>query len=147
MISDKRLDTRNIVIGSSAPAQMTFRNNYDNEVRSAAGGSVLGWVSAGSVDQWGTVLDIIDPAMGGSFVSGGYNGEIDGTANNPLAAQQAWCGETSGGYINSVINLGANVDGQTIVLRFRMGTDEAIAAPGRRIDTAGDDRRILSINY
>lgn len=72
--------------------------------------------------------------MGGSFVSGGYTGEIDGTANNPLAGRMAWSGN-SGGYIDTVINLGANVNGQTIKLRFRMGTDEAVAAPGVRIDT------------
>jgi hypothetical protein len=41
----------------------------------------------------------------------------------------------SGGYINRVVNLGANVNGQTIKLRFRFGTDEAVAAPGWRIAT------------
>jgi hypothetical protein len=41
----------------------------------------------------------------------------------------------SGGYINTVVNLGPNVNGQTIKLRFRFGTDEAVAAPGWRIDT------------
>jgi hypothetical protein len=45
----------------------------------------------------------------------------------------AWSGN-SGGYINTVINLGAGLDGQTIKLRFRMGTDETVAAPGVRID-------------
>ncbi|HWM24946.1 MAG TPA: hypothetical protein VNP98_08975, partial [Chthoniobacterales bacterium] len=64
-----------------------------------------------------------------------YNGVIDDSANNPIAAQQAWGANTAGLYINSVVNLGPNVVGQTIVLRFRMGTDEAIGAPGWRIDT------------
>ena len=68
-------------------------------------------------------------------MSGGYNGAIDDSANNPLAAQQAWASNTAGRYINSVVNLGTDVVGQTIVLRFRMGTDEAIGAPGWRIDT------------
>jgi hypothetical protein len=45
-----------------------------------------------------------------------------------------WSGN-SGGYINTVVNLGPNVNGQTIKLRFRMGTDEAMARPGWRIDT------------
>ena len=31
-----------------------------------------------------------------------------------------------GGYVTTVVNLGANVNGQTIKLRFRMGTDEAV---------------------
>ena len=45
----------------------------------------------------------------------------------------AW-GGNSGGYITTTVNLGANVNGQTIKLRFRMGTDEATAAPGWHID-------------
>jgi hypothetical protein len=80
----------------------------------------------------GAFVDVTDPAIGGTFVSGAYTGEIDGTANNPLAGRFAWCGN-SGGYINSVINLPASVTG-TIKLRFRIGTDEAAARPGVRVD-------------
>ena len=95
VISDKRLDTRNIVI-SSAAAQLSFRNNYDFEYDPPPAevfwdGGVLEVSTNG-----GPFVDIIDPAMGGSFVSGGYNGEIDGTANNPMAAQQAWCANSAG---------------------------------------------------
>ena len=67
-------------------------------------------------------------------MSGPYTGEIDGTAGNPLAGRMAWSGN-SGGYINTVINMGSNVNGQTIKLRFRMGTDEASGVTGQRIDT------------
>ena len=67
-------------------------------------------------------------------MSGGYTGEIDGSANNPLAGRMAWSG-SSGGYIDTVINLGPNLNGQTVTLRFRMGTDEAVAAPGVWVDT------------
>ena len=38
------------------------------------------------------------------------------------------------GYINTVINLPASFNGQTIRLRFVMGTDEALARPGAHID-------------
>src|SRR5476651_2916023 len=80
----------------------------------------------------GAFLDITDSHVGGSFVSGGYTGVIDSSANNPLAGRLAWSGD-SGGYINTVINLGPNLAGQTITLRFRMGTDEAVSAKGVRI--------------
>jgi hypothetical protein len=33
-----------------------------------------------------------------------------------------------------VINLGLNLAGQTVIFRFRMGSDEAVAAPGLHID-------------
>ena len=72
-------------------------------------------------------------------MSGGYTGEIDGTANNPLAGRMAWSGTSGGGvspvYIDTVINLGAALNGTTIKLRFRMGTDEAVAAPGVHVDS------------
>ena len=82
----------------------------------------------------GVFTDVTDPAVGGSIPTGGYTGEIDGTANNPLAGRQAWSG-SSNGYIDTMVNLGSNVNGQTIKLRFRMGTDEAVSAPGVRIDS------------
>ena len=44
-----------------------------------------------------------------------------------------WAGN-SGGYIDTVLNLGPNLAGQTVTLRFRMVSDEAVAAPGVRID-------------
>ena len=82
----------------------------------------------------GAFTDITDLAVAGSFTAGGYTGEIDGTASNPIAGRMAWSGN-SGGYITTVANLGPNVNGQTIKLRWRMGSDLFTAAPGWRIDT------------
>ena len=132
-ISDKVLDRLNVTITSTSP-MMTFRNNFNTEFSGGIywDGFVLE-VSAPGISR-GDFLDITDSHVGGSFVSGGYTGEIDGTANNPLAGRMAWSGD-SGGYIDTVINLGPNLVGQTVTLRFRMGTDEAVAAPGVRIDT------------
>ncbi len=130
VISDKRLDTPNIVIGTGS-ALLSFRNNYDFEFSDGTfwDGGVLEISINGA-----PFLDITDPSVGASFVTGGYNGTIDGTADNPLAGQMAWA-SSSLGYINSVVNLGPNVSGQTIQLRFRMGTDQSIGAPGWHIDT------------
>ena len=46
----------------------------------------------------------------------------------------AWSGD-SGGYISTVANLGPNVAGQTIKLRFRMASDSSVGVVGWRIDT------------
>ena len=46
----------------------------------------------------------------------------------------AWSGN-SGGYIDTVANLGPNVAGQTIKLRFRMGSDSNTSGTGWRVDT------------
>jgi len=139
-VSDKRLDTRPIVI-SSASAQLSFRNRYHFEYEPPPNevlwdGGVLE-VSSPNING-GAFTDVTDPAVGGSFVSGGYTGVIDTTAGNPLAGRMAWCGD-SNGYLTTVVNLGSNVNGQTIRLRFRMGTDEAVAAPGWHIDTISVD--------
>jgi hypothetical protein len=132
-ISDKTLDSRNIAVNSAAPV-ITFRNNFNTE-HDPPPAEVFwdGYVMEVSVNG-GAFVDVTDPSIGGTFVTGGYTGEIDGTANNPLAGRQAWSGD-SGGYITTTINLGATLNGQTIKLRLRMGTDEAVAAPGVHFDT------------
>ena len=132
-ISDKVLDSRPVSIGS-ATAQMTFRNNFDTEFSGGTfwDGGVLE-VSSPNVNG-GAFTDVTDPAVGGTITSGGYTGIISNLASNPLADRMAWSG-TSGGYIDTVINLGPTVNGQTITLRFRMGSDEAVSAPGWNVDT------------
>ena len=132
-ISDKVLVIPDISI-ISASAQLSFRNNFNTAFFDGVywDGGVLE-VSSPNING-GDFTDITDPAVRGSFVSGGYTGEITDKRENPLAGRMAWTGD-SGGYIETVVNLGPNVNGQTIKLRFRFGTDEVAGAPGWRIDT------------
>ena len=131
-ISDKYLISRNINV-TSASATLSFRNNFNTQGEGIFGDGYVLEVSSPNING-GTFTDVTDPAVGGSFVTGGYTGIISNLSGNPLAGRMAWSGN-SGGYINTVVNLGPTVNGQTIKLRFRMGTDEAVAAPGVRIDT------------
>ncbi len=131
-------------------ATLSFRNNFNTEMSGGIfwDGYVLE-VSAPNISN-GDFLDITDSAIGGIFVSGGYTGVIDDmclesdtTSDavslalphrcNPIAGRMAWSGN-SNGYINTVINLGPNLAGQTVTFRFRMCTDEVVAAPGVHID-------------
>ena len=130
-ISDESCDSVNISIHSTA-AVLSFRNNFDTEYDPPPPGLGDGYVLEVSLNG-GPFSDVTDPSIGGTFVSGGYTGEIGGAGGNPLAGRMAWVGD-SGGYIVTTINLPASLNGQTIKLRFRMGTDIAIAAPGVRID-------------
>jgi hypothetical protein len=132
-ISDKRLDTPDIAI-ISASAQLSFRHNFNLEASNSIyrDGGVLE-VSAPKING-GAFTDITDPAVGGIFVSGEYTGVISTAFASPIASRMAWSGN-SGGYIDTVVNLGPNVVGQTIKLRFRLGTDQAGAGGGWRIDT------------
>jgi len=130
-ISDKVLDRTGVQV-TSASATLSFRNNYNTEF--SAG---IFWdaymleVSVPNISG-GAFFNITDPHVGGSFVTGGYTCTIPETANGPIA-YNAW-GGNSGGYIDTVINLGPNLAGQTVTFRFRMISDEAVAAPGVHID-------------
>jgi hypothetical protein len=115
-------------------ATLSFRNNFNTEMSDGTfwDGYVLE-VSAPNISG-GDFLDITDSHVGGTIVTGGYTGVISGIAENPLAGRMAWSG-SSNGYINTMINLGPNLAGQTVTFRFRMGTDEATSAPGVHVDT------------
>lgn len=131
-ISDKVLETTPFVVGNTG--SISFRNNFNTEFSNGNywDGFVLE-VSTPSISG-GEFLDITDPLVGGSFTRGGYTGRITTNQGNPLAGRMAWSGD-SGGYINTVVNLGPILAGKMIRLRFRMGSDEAVPAPGVRIDS------------
>jgi hypothetical protein len=132
-ISDKTLDSPNVLI-TSPFAQLSFRNHFNTEADPPPIGVYWdGGVLEISING-GAFKDILDPAIGGAFLAGPYTGEIESTSGNPLAGRLAWSGD-SGGYIDTMVRLGANVSGQTIKVRFRMGTDESVSAPGWWIDT------------
>ena len=132
VVSDKDLDTPGIPITSAA--QVTFRHsfNLERDTSNFYDGGVLE-VSSPNING-GAFTDITNAAVGGSFVSGGYVGTISTGFSNPLAGRMAWSGD-SGGYITTVANLGPNVVGQTIKLRFRMGSDSSTGVTGWRIDS------------
>src|SRR6266404_7443071 len=104
--------------------QVFFRNNFN--VQEGFDGGVL----EVSFDNGLTFQDVL--AAGGTFVSGGYNGTISSCCGNPLAGRQAWTGN-SGEFINTGVNLPQA--GTTIMLRWRMGSDNSIAGQGWRIDS------------
>ena len=132
-VSDKRLDTPNISI--TGAAQITFRNNFALEPvgggASFFDGGVLE-VSSPNI-AGGAFTDITNAAVGGSFVTGGYTGTISTAFASPIGGRMAWS-QSSAGYITTTANLGPNVVGQTIKLRFRMCSDSSVSGTGWRID-------------
>ena len=123
-INDNRLDSAPMAI-PSAPSKLTFRNYYNTE--STYDGGALEISIAG-----GAFTDIL--AAGGTFASGGYNGTINSSFGNPLAGRQAWTGN-AGAWILTTVNLPAAAQGQNVVFRFRLGSDNAVAATGWYVDT------------
>jgi hypothetical protein len=128
-VTNNTLDTPNINITSTS-AQVTFRNNFNLE--DTFDGAVLE-VSSPNING-GAFTDITNAAVGGSFVTGGYTDTISTQFLSPIAGRQAWSGN-SGGFITTTANLGPNVAGQTIKLRFRFASDCSVAGTAWRIDT------------
>jgi hypothetical protein len=126
-ISDERLDSKPFPI-VSATAQLTFRRN--NNLESGFDGMVLE-ISNPAVNA-GAFQDII--TAGGSFVTGGYNATISVNFGSPIAGRMAWSGN-SAGFVTTTVNLPANANGQSIVLRWRRGSDSSVSGVGAFIDT------------
>ncbi len=108
---------------TSASAQLSFSNRFNTE--DGYDGTVLE-VKVGS----GAYQDIL--AAGGSFVSGGYTKALLNTT--PLGARQAWTGVPSPNPVNTVVNLPAAANGQTIGLRWRTVSDSSVAGTGTYYD-------------
>ncbi len=123
-ISDSLLTSPPLVI-TSANRTFQFRQNYNLE--SGFDGGVLEI----SIDG-GAYSDVI--AAGGVFVSGGYDSTISAAFSNPIGGRAAWSGN-SGGYISTVVELPVSTIGRTVRLRFRMASDDSVAAVGWRVDT------------
>jgi hypothetical protein len=127
------------ILVNSASAQLTFKNLFNLE--NTFDGMVLE-ISNPAVNG-GAYQDII--TAGGSFASGGYRTGIvqSGTCTDPLNGRQAWTGLSAGTtgtptYIDTVVNLPASANGQSIKLKFLVGSDCSIAGtttPGARIDS------------
>jgi uncharacterized repeat protein (TIGR01451 family) len=113
------LDAPSVAAGSSASAQLTFRQKYS--LTASATNSALGYdggVLEISIDG-GAFQDIV--SAGGAFASGGYNATLSSGYSNPLAGRQAWSGN-SGGFVTTAVNLPAVAAGQNVQLRWRCAT-------------------------
>lgn len=113
-----------ITVNSSA-ATVSFRNNFDLEV--GFDGGVLEISINGGAFQ-----DIV--AAGGSFPQNGYNGNINPNTNSPIAGRESWTG-SSNGFITTIAQLPAAATGQSVRLRWRLGSDTNTTRPGWFIDT------------
>ncbi len=131
VVSDKRLDGWAISLYEDCCDQLTFRHNFnleasDSDPNLGFDGAVLEM----STDGGNTFQDIL--AVGGRFMTGGYNRVIATDHGSPIAGRQAWSGN-SGGFITTVVGLPSNVlQGR---LRWRMASDNSGGNEGWRVDT------------
>lgn len=109
----------------SRPAVLTFSNRFNLESR--FDGGVLEISIEGS--PFADVLSI-----GGSFITGGYNGTISSVFGSSIAGRQAWTG-TSSSFERVTLNLPPSSQGKAIRLRWRVASDDIFAASGQWIDS------------
>jgi len=116
-------------------ARLSFRNWYELETTFLRNrrydGSVLE-IRLGN-GEW---QDIIE--AGGVFESGGYDGPIDTCCQNPLGGRPGWSGRSgidqAAQFITTSIRLPAAAAGQSVQLRWRLGTDIGGFREGQYID-------------
>ena len=113
------------VLIQGTDAQLSFKNFYNTE--STYDGMVLEYTTNGGT----TWTDVI--TGGGSFVSSGYNATISANFSSPIAGRMAWSGN-SNSYLNTVVNLPASLNGQTVRFRWLMASDSSVTATGVRVD-------------
>ena len=134
VVSDKYLDSPSFYVFEAYWAQITFRHNFNLEASDVDpdigfDGAVLE-ISSFYINN-GEFTDITDPAVGGSFITGGYNRTISSDRGSPIAGRRAWSGD-SGGFITTTVSLPTLViDG---LLRWRMASDNSGSGEGWRID-------------
>ena len=116
---------------SSTTATLSFRNRWSFEQPTNCFDAGVLEIKIGA----GSFTDIV--AAGGAFTSGGYTGTVSTMWSNPLGGRAAWCQVSAGypAYLTTGVNLPAAAAGQTIQLRWRIGTDSSTGAPGQNIDS------------
>jgi uncharacterized repeat protein (TIGR01451 family) len=106
----------------SASAQLSFRHNYNLAFRTISHPRSTTYYDGGVLQisiGGGAFTDIL--AAGGSFSSGGYNVTLATGTLNPLGGSLAWSGN-SGGWVTSTAILPAAAAGQTVQLKWTLGT-------------------------
>ena len=122
-ISDKQITTPTMVAGGSI-ITFSFQNRYQLE-STFDGGVFEVSINAGAYVDVSTM-------PGFAATSGWYTGPISSAFGNPLAGRQAWSGNPAA-YILTSGSFSSN-PADSLQFRFRMGSDNSIAATGWRID-------------
>ena len=85
----------------------------------------------GSVLEISTGGDFED--LGAKILLGGYNGKLVRSTTNLLSERDAWINGRVGAFQQVVVDL-SSYAGKTVTIRFRIGTDNLVKAPGWFID-------------
>jgi hypothetical protein len=130
--SDTALESPALQVGTSAPFVITFDHRFGFETD----GGVAPFFDGGMIEisrNGGPFEDI------SAFVDPGYGGTLFVGSDNPLGGRQAFVGRNASFPARDTVslNLGTALAGQTVRIRFRIGTDAASSDIGWEIDNIG----------
>jgi len=118
---------------TSATAQIAFKNKFTTE--STFDGAVMEYSTDGG-NNWTDFCpncSTICPGASCPFVSGGYTQTISTGFSSPIGGRRAWAG-TQAAFLDTVVNVPAALNGQTIQIRWRMASDTSVSGTGITID-------------
>jgi K319-like protein len=116
-------------VSKTATFRVIFQHRYDFETLNADV-TYDGAVIELSEDDGATWKDI------GASVNPTYNATVNSDRGNPLKGQRAYGGQSAlyPAFIKATANLGTTYAGKTVLLRFRIGTDESTGDTGWDLD-------------
>ncbi|MET0387614.1 MAG: M36 family metallopeptidase [Polyangiales bacterium] len=146
--SDSSLESPDLVVSTTNDLVISFRHRYSFEIGEvSAGGPVVGWDGAVielTTDGGATWKDISEYGGDPGYVANLFTyadlpvppGEEPEPDTNPLAGRLAYAGpsEDYPNYSDVSLNLGRQLAGQTVRIRFRIGTDTNTGDAGWDID-------------
>jgi hypothetical protein len=127
--SDTQFVSPPLTVRTTEPFVLSFKHAYGFE--GSPGNLFDGGMIELSSDGGATWNDVT--AFG---VNPGYTGPLVGGSDNPLAGRQAFSGRSPGFPARNLLtlNFGTQFAGKTVQVRFRIGTDAAVAVTGWDID-------------
>jgi hypothetical protein len=127
-VSDQVLTSPPIAIPvGEQPVTLSFWNHQtleDNNGTACYDGGIL----EVSTDNGNNFTQVVNS----NLLTDPYDGPMANNFSNPLADLDAWCGDPQD-WLNSVVNL-ADYEGETVIFRFRLGTDSSVSREGWYID-------------
>jgi MYXO-CTERM domain-containing protein len=125
--SDTSLVSPPLAVGAGT-FTMAFRHHFQFE--NSGGQNFDGGVLEVSTDNGAT---FVDASMFGTVP---YNGTISNVSGNPLGGRQGFVRTSAGfpAFVNATVNFGTALANKTVLVRFRIGTDEAAGDLGWTID-------------
>jgi hypothetical protein len=139
-VGDESLVSPDLVVSSTAAFGIAFKHHYSFEHGPVTGTGPDVYFDGGVLeisDDGGTTWKDVSTYVNPSYPHTIYNSDNPSDPTlNPLAGKKAFSGEsaTYPNDLNVSLNLGMQLAGKTVKVRFRIGTDEGTGAAGWDID-------------